>query len=46
MQLDTMYDMILNVHLCQIHHIRDGDIFVTQYNIMTKHLSEINNAII
>ena len=44
MQVDTVYNLILKFHLCHIHHIRNGGIFVTQYNIMTKRLSAMNNS--
>ena len=44
MQVDTIYNMISNVNLCHIHHIRNGDIFVTQYKIMKKYISAINTA--
>ena len=44
MKIDTTYDLILNAHLFHIHHIRNSDIFVTQYNIMNKCLSAINTS--
>ena len=46
MQVDIIYDLISNVHLCHIHHKRNGDIFVAQYKIMEKRLSEINIDIV
>ena len=39
-----MYNMFSYLHLYDIHHIRKGNIFVTQYEIMTKLLSAINTA--
>ena len=44
MQVDTIYNLISNVHLFHIHHIRNGHIFVTQYNIMEKRIYSINTA--
>ena len=42
--VDTIYYLISNFHLCYIHHISNGNIFVTQYEIMTKHLSAVNTT--
>ena len=44
MGVDTIYDLISNVHLCHIQHIRNGDIFLNQYKIITKRISAINTA--
>ena len=43
-RVHIIYDLILNFHLCYIHHIRNAYIFVTQYMILTKSLSAINNV--
>ena len=39
-----MYDLILNAHLCHVHHIRKDDTSVPKYKIMMKRLSEMNTA--
>ena len=44
MQVDIIYNLILNVHLWYIHHIINDDIFVTQYKIVTKRLYFINTV--
>ena len=44
MRVYIEYDLILNVHLCYIHHVSYSGIFVTQYKIVTKRLSEINTT--
>ena len=41
-QVDTIYDIIMNIPLCHILHISNGDICGTQHEIMTKRLSVIN----
>ena len=42
MQLDTIYDTIVNVPLFHIIHIGNGDICGTQHEIATKRLSTIS----
>ena len=44
MQLDTIYDLITNVPLFHIPHIKNGDICGIQYEIVNKHFSEIETV--
>ena len=44
MQVDTIYNIKLNVLLYHILHIRSGDIYGTESEIVTKTLSVINTV--
>ena len=41
MQVDTIYDLIVNASLYHILHISRSDIYQTQHEILTKRLSKI-----
>ena len=43
-QEDTIYDRISNIIYANIHHIRNGDEFGTQYKITKQCLFVISNA--
>ena len=43
-QVDNIYDIITNVRLFHMLHIKNGDICGRQNEIVTKRLSEISNA--
>ena len=45
-QEDTIYDRISNIIYANIHYIRNGDEFGTQYNITKQCLYVMSNAIV
>ena len=45
MRVDTIYDQTMNSTLYYMDHISNGDIFGTQYKMVTKRISEIDTVI-